>query len=100
MPVSPRTIFACKTIRLHVLLGEIRQCIYVFLVQQPNGALIQYKYLNSVYFYCKTKLRHRVSGRQKNMFLHKKVFFYLQGIFSYINERDTPFLDCKHKHML
>ena len=26
--------------------------------------------------------------------------FYFQGIFSYINERDTSTPDCKHKHML
>ena len=26
--------------------------------------------------------------------------FYLQGILNYINEQDTSFLDCKHKHMI
>ena len=26
-------------------------------------------------------------------------FFYLQGILNDINEQDTSFLDCKHKHM-
>ena len=26
--------------------------------------------------------------------------YYFQGIFSYINQRDTSSLDCKHKHML
>ena len=26
--------------------------------------------------------------------------FYLQGILNHINEQDTSFLDCKHKHML
>ena len=26
--------------------------------------------------------------------------FYLQGILNDINEQDTPFLDCKHKHMM
>ena len=26
--------------------------------------------------------------------------FHFQGIFSYINERDTSTHDCKHKHML
>ena len=26
--------------------------------------------------------------------------FYLQGIFNDINEQDTSFLDCKHKHMM
>ena len=26
--------------------------------------------------------------------------FYLQGILDDINEQDTSFLDCKHKHMM
>ena len=26
--------------------------------------------------------------------------FYLQGILNHINEQDTSFLDCKHKHMM
>ena len=26
--------------------------------------------------------------------------FYLQGILDYINEQDTSFLDCKHRHMM
>ena len=32
------------------------------------------------------------------MFCTRK--FYKQGLFSYINESHTSFLDCKHKHML
>ena len=40
-----------------------------------------------------------VSDRQgKNVFEQES--FYLQGIFSCVNERDTSSLDCKHKHML
>ena len=35
----------------------------------------------------------------ENIFLHKKVS-YLQGIINDINEQDTSFLDCKHKHMM
>ena len=35
----------------------------------------------------------------ENIFLHKKVS-YLQGILDDINEQDTSFLDCKHKHMM
>ena len=34
----------------------------------------------------------------ENIFLHKKVS-YLQSILNDINEQDTPFLDCKYKHM-
>ena len=26
--------------------------------------------------------------------------FYLQGVLNDINEQDTSFLDCKHKHMM
>ena len=26
--------------------------------------------------------------------------FYLQGILDDMNEQDTPFLECKHKHMM
>ena len=35
---------------------------------------------------------------KENIFLHKKVSV-LQGILDDINEQDTSFLDCKHKHM-
>ena len=49
-----------------------------------------YKYLNRLYFDCKTKLW---LGKE-NIVLHKK------DKCSDINEQDTSFLDCKHKHML
>ena len=37
--------------------------------------------------------------------IHKKFIsaqesFYLQGILNDINEQDTPFLDCKHRHLM
>ena len=36
--------------------------------------------------------------------MEKKFFsqesFYLQGILNDINEQDTSFLDCKHRHMI
>ena len=48
---------------------------------------------------CKTKLRLSVSDRQgKHAFAQE--ILCLQGIFSYINERGTSSLDCKHEHML
>ena len=51
------------------------------------------------YFDCKTKLCLIVPGRQeKNIFAQEN--FYLQGILDEINEQDTSFLDCKHKHMM
>ena len=50
-------------------------------------------------FDCKTKLCLIVPGN------HGKYIFtleciYLQGIINEINEQDTFFLDCKHKHMM
>ena len=40
-----------------------------------------------------------VHGRQgKYVFTQEN--FYLQGILNNINEQDTSFLDCKHKHMM
>ena len=84
---------------LHVLMGKIRQYIYIlckFLVKYPDGDLIKYKYPNRVYFYCKTKARLRVSGRQgKHAYAQES---YLQDIISYISEKNTSFYDCKHKH--
>ena len=52
-----------------------------------------------VYFDCKTTLCLIVPGRHgKYIFTHES--FYLQGILNNINEQDTSFLDCKHKHMM
>ena len=67
-----------------------------FRVYWPDGAVIQYKYLNRVYFDCKNKL---CLGKQgKYIFTQKS--FYLQGKLNDINEQNTFFLDCKHKHMM
>ena len=38
-------------------------------------------------------------GRQ-GKYIFKKESLYLQGILNDINEQDTSFLDCKHKHMM
>ena len=97
------TDFHCTTTGSHILLGEIWQCICLFcglaftrqiallfninikteyiLIARPNSAL---------YF----------TAGMKNIFLHKKVSICLQGILDVINEPDTSFLDCKHKHMM
>ena len=37
-------------------------------------------------------------ARKKYTFAQES--FYLQGILDDINEQDTSFLDCKHKHMM
>ena len=67
-----------------------------FRVYYPDGAIIQYKYLNRPYFDCKTKL---CLGRQRKIYFYTKSF-YLQGVLNDINNADTSFLDCKHKHMM
>ena len=33
-------------------------------------------------------------------YIFAQASFYLQGILDDINEEDTSFLDCKHKHMI
>ena len=40
-----------------------------------------------------------VPGRQRK-YSFAQESFYLQGIFKDINEQDTSFLDCRHKHMM
>ena len=55
-----------------------------------------YKYLNRVYFDCKTKLCFDRQGK----YIFSQESFYLQGILNDINEQDTSLLDCKHKHMM
>ena len=49
-----------------------------------------------VYFDCKTEL---CLARQEKVFFTQESF-YLQGILNDINEQETSFLDCKHKHMM
>ena len=39
-----------------------------------------------------------LAGKKKYIFAQES--FYLQGILDDINEQDTSFLDCKHKHMM
>ena len=36
----------------------------------------------------------------KNMHIFAQESFYLQGILNDINEQDTSFLDCQHRHMM
>ena len=50
--------------------------------------------LNREYFVCKTKMCFMALAGKENIFLHKDV------ILNDINEQDTSFLDCKHKHMM
>ena len=51
------------------------------------------------YFDCNTRLCFIISGREEEIFIAQESF-YLQGILDDINEQDTSFFDCKHKHMI
>ena len=51
------------------------------------------------YFECKTRLCLIGPGRQEKIYFSTRSF-YLQGVLDDINEQDTSFLDCKHKHMM
>ena len=62
-------------------------CPFVF----KDGALIQYKYLNRVFFGCKTKLGLIVPGRH-GKYIFAQESFYLQCILNSINEQDTSFI--------
>ena len=98
----PKTDFHCITTwvarysgrNLSMPLLILWLCIYC-----PDGAIIQYKYLNRVYFNCKTKLCLIVPGRQ-GKYIFKLESFFLQCILDDINKQDTFFLNCKHKHMM
>ena len=39
-----------------------------------------------------------MAGMRK--YISSQECFYLQGLLNDINEQDTSFLDCKHKHMI
>ena len=75
--------------------------IFWFPVYSPDGAIIQYKYLNRVglYFDCKTKLYLIVPDRD-GKYIFTQENFYLQGILNDTNEQDMGFLDYKQKHMM
>ena len=56
--------------------------------------MIQYKF----YLDSKTRLGLIDSLQARENIFLKKESFYLQGILGDINEQDTSFVDCKHKH--
>ena len=37
---------------------------------------------------------------RKYIFAQESFYLHVQGILNDINEQDTSFLDCKHKHMM
>ena len=80
MPMSPRIIFTVKPQDLHVLLGKIRQRIYVICNFLFNKRMaLSFNILQFYNFHCKTKLRLRVSGRQRKHVCAQESF-YLQGM--------------------
>ena len=98
----PRTHFHCITTWSRVLLGNkwaIHLLILWFHVYYQDGAIIQYKYPNRVYFDCKTNLCLVVPCRQRK-YIFTQESFYLHGIPKDINEQEASLLDCKHKHMM
>ena len=65
-------------------------------VYWPDGAIIQYIYLNRVYLIARPDCA--LVGKEKYIFTQET--FYLQGILNDINVLGTFFLECKHKHMI
>ena len=59
---------------------------------------LQY-FIVSVTFDCKAILCFLVPGRHEK-YIFTQESFSPQGILNDINEQDTSFLDCKHKHMM
>ena len=60
----------------------------ILVVLFTDGAIIQYKYLNRLYFDCTTKMCLDRQGK----YIFTQESFCLQGILNDINEQDTSFL--------
>ena len=60
--------------------------------------LARWRYYSIINFYFDCKTRLGLAGMRKYIFAQESV--YLKGILNDINEQDTSFLDCKHKHMM
>ena len=82
---------------LHVLLGEIRQCICLFCGFVFMSQMVLLFNINILTEYILTA-RPNCAWHEKYIFTQES--FYLQGILNEINEKDTSFLDCKHKHVM
>ena len=97
-PMIYRTDFIVYPHGLHALLGEIQQSICLFLVFMFTSQMALLFNIN-FYFDCKIRPCLIVPGRHEK-YISAPESFYLQGILDDINEQDTSFLDCKHKHMM
>ena len=78
------------------------QCIYILcnsLLNNQTALSFNINTLSGYIFIARLNLDLRVSDRErKHACLPDS--FDLYGIFSYMNERNTSSLDCKHKHVL
>ena len=80
------------------LLGKIRQsiCLFCGFVSTSQMTLL---FNINFYFDCKIRLCLLAPSRHEKIIFAQESF-YLQGILNEMNEQDTSFLDCKHKHMM
>ena len=94
----PRTHFHCITTWLHALLGEIRQCICLFC---GFGLLARWHYypIQISILIARPDCAYSSWQARENIFFAQESL-YLQGILDDINEQNTSFVDCKHKHMM
>ena len=96
----PRTDFHCITTLVTCSSGRnsaMHLLILWFRVYFPDGLLFNINFY--FYFDCKIRLCLINPGRHEKIHFCTRTF-YLQGILNDINEQDTYFLDCKHKHMM
>ena len=94
----PRTHFHCITtwvVRSSGINSDMHLLILWFRFTSQMVLLSNINF----YFDCKTRLCLTVTG-SKGKYIFAQESFYLQGILDDINEQDTSFLECKHKHMI
>ena len=88
----PRTHFCCITTWVARSSG-LNSAIHLFRFTSQMALLSNINF----YFDCKTRLPHHSCQAREKIFLNKKV---LSTRYDDINEQDTSFLDCKHKHVM
>ena len=71
---------------------------YSFFLYKQEGAFIQQKHLNRVYFYCQTKLYLVVCVMQEKNVFAQESLYYILGSVILVNQEHFS-LVCKHKHI-
>ena len=94
----PRTHFHCITTWVARSSGRNSDMHWLILWFWFTSQMALLSSIN-FYFDCKTRLCLIVTG-SKGKYIFPQESFYLQGLLDDINEQDTSFLDCKHKHMM